>query len=113
MTPKRAEATCLIAERRRSPLASGVERAGSSPPSPVFERAPSRFIAIARVSCASLEIEPSDMAPVAKRRTISLDGSTSESGMGGPAGSSSSRLRSVVACAEASSIASENARNVG
>ncbi len=113
MTPKRADATCLIAERRRSPFASGIERAGSSPPSPVFERAPSRFIAIASVSCASLEIEPSDIAPEAKRLTISLDGSTSSSGTGGPAGSSSSRLRSVVAFAEASSIVAEKARNVG
>ncbi len=43
-------------------------------------------MAIASVSCASLEIEPSDIAPVAKRRTISLDGSTSSSGTGGPAG---------------------------
>ena len=40
-----------------------------------------RFIAIARVSCASREIEPSDMAPVANRFTISLAGSTSSSGM--------------------------------
>ena len=34
----------MIAERRRSPFASGVERTGSSPPSPVFERAPRRFM---------------------------------------------------------------------
>ena len=81
MTPKRPEATCLIAERRRSPFASGVNRTGSSPPSPVFERPPMRFIAIASVSCASREIEPSDMAPVANRFTISLAGWTSSSGM--------------------------------
>ena len=43
----------MIAERRRSPLASGVKRRGSSPPSPVFERPPRRFIAIASVSWAS------------------------------------------------------------
>ncbi len=42
---------------------------------------PSRFIAIASVSCASRESEPSDIAPVAKRLTISLAGSTSSSGM--------------------------------
>ena len=39
-------------------------------------------MAIARVSCASVEIEPSDIAPVAKRLTISLAGSTSSSGIG-------------------------------
>jgi len=33
-----------------------------------------RFIAIASVSCASLLIEPKDMAPVAKRFTISEAG---------------------------------------
>ena len=57
----------MIAERRRSPLASGVKREGSSPPSPVFERPPRRFIAIASVSCASREIEPRLIAPVQKR----------------------------------------------
>jgi hypothetical protein len=35
-----------------------------------------RFIAMARVVCASVEIEPSDIAPVTKRLTISLAGST-------------------------------------
>ncbi len=41
-----------------------------------------RFIAIASVVCASVEIEPSDIAPVAKRLTISLAGSTSSIGTG-------------------------------
>ena len=40
-----------------------------------------RFIATASVSCASREIEPSDIAPVEKRLTISAAGSTSSSGM--------------------------------
>ena len=39
------------------------------------------FIACASVSCASREIEPSDIAPVEKRFTISDAGSTSSSGM--------------------------------
>ena len=69
----------MIAERRRSPLASGLKRTGSSPPSPVFERPPKRFMAIASVSCASREIEPRLIAPVQKRLTISLAGSTSSS----------------------------------
>ena len=54
-----------------------MKRTGSSPPSPVFDLPPRRFIAIASVSCASREIEPSDIAPVTKRLTISLAGSTS------------------------------------
>ena len=41
-----------------------------------------RFIAIASVSCASLLIEPKDIAPVAKRFTISVAGSTSSIGIG-------------------------------
>ena len=38
-----------------------------------------RFMAMASVSCASLLIDPNDIAPVAKRLTISLAGSTSSS----------------------------------
>ena len=41
-----------------------------------------RFMAIARVVWASQEMEPNDMAPVAKRLTISDAGSTSSSGTG-------------------------------
>ncbi len=41
-----------------------------------------RFMAMASVSCASLLMEPNDIAPVAKRFTISLAGSTSSSGNG-------------------------------
>ena len=58
MTPNRPDATCLTAERRESPFASRVKRFGSSPPSPVLERPPRRFIAIARTSCISCEIDP-------------------------------------------------------
>ena len=39
-------------------------------------------MAIASVSCASGESEPSDMAPVTKCFTISASGSTSSSGIG-------------------------------
>ncbi len=111
VTPNRPEATCLIAERRRSPFASAIERARSSPPSPVFERPPSRFIAMPSVSCASGDSEPRLIAPVAKRRTISADDSTSSSGIGSAAGTSSSRPRSVCSRVEASS-ASAYSRNV-
>ena len=58
VTPKRPEATCLMALRRRSPLASGTKRSASSPPSPVLDRPPMRFMAMARFSWASAEIEP-------------------------------------------------------
>src|ERR1700683_2011954 len=77
VTPNRPLATCLTADRRRSPLGSGLNRSASSPPSPVLDRAPSPFIAIARVSCASAEIDPYDIAPVANRFTIDETGSTS------------------------------------
>ena len=58
VTPKRPEATCLTADLRRSPLASGVNRSGSSPPSPVLDLPPMRFMAMASVSWASALIEP-------------------------------------------------------
>ena len=67
MTPNRPEATCLIAERIESPFGSGLNRSASSPPSPVFDLPPMRFIAIARVVCASRLIEPKLIAPVEKR----------------------------------------------
>ncbi len=38
-------------------------------------------MATASVECASVEIEPSDIAPVAKRFTMSFAGSTSSSGI--------------------------------
>ena len=61
-----ALATCLIPQFIESPLGIGWKRSGSSPPSPVFELAPSRFMAMASVSWASLLIEPCDMAPGAE-----------------------------------------------
>ena len=81
----------MIAERRESPFGSSTYRTGSSPPSPVFERPPIRFIATASVSCASRESEPSDIAPVAKRFTISCAGSTSSIGTP-PSGASRKRI---------------------
>ena len=48
----------------------------------MFDLPPSRFIAIASVSCASWLIEPYDIAPVAKRLTIDSTGSTSSIGTG-------------------------------
>ena len=86
VTPNRPEATCLIAERFESPFGIGLKRSASSPPSPVFDLPPMRFIAIASVVCASRLIEPKLIAPVAKRLTISAAGSTSSSGTGAAAG---------------------------
>ncbi len=80
LTPKRPDATWWIAERRRSPASSRTYRRGSSPPSPLLDFPPMRFIATAKVSCASAEIDPKDIAPVAKRLTISVAGSTSARG---------------------------------
>src|SRR3954471_4364749 len=82
VTPNRPEATCLIALRLLSPLGNGLYRAESSPPSPVLLLPPSRFMAMARVSCASPLIEPYDIAPVANRLTIDSIGSTSSIGIG-------------------------------
>ena len=96
VTPNRPEATCLILDRKVSPFFNwtslittspnnffvlvsddtGLNRPGSSPPSPVFDFPPIRFIAIASVECASVDIEPSDIAPVANRVTIAVQGST-------------------------------------
>ena len=45
-----------------------------------------RFIAIAKVVCASRLIEPKLIAPVANRLTIARAGSTSASGTGSAAG---------------------------
>src|SRR6185369_16251415 len=67
VTPKRPEATCLIADRIESTFGSGLKRSDSSPPSPVFDLPPMRFMAIASVVWASREIEPNDMAPVENR----------------------------------------------
>ena len=83
-----------MAERMLSPLGRGWYRTGSSPPSPVFDRPPRRFMAIASVVCASHEIDPNDMAPEAKRFTIDSTGSTSSIGTGSGL-VNSSRWRSV------------------
>ena len=77
--------------------------AGSSPPSPVFDRPPSRFIAIASVSCASPLIEPYDIAPVENRFRIDSIGSTSSIGDRG-----TGRLQ-----AEQSRAASRGSRSAG
>ena len=94
VTPNRPEATCLIAERRLSPFASGVKRDGSSPPSPVLLLPPRRFIATASISWLSAEIEPKLIAPVQKRLTIWLAGSTASSGRGAVSVRNWSRPRS-------------------
>ena len=82
VTPNRPDATCLIADRFESPLDRVLNRSGDSPPSPVLLFPPTRFIATASVSCASLEMEPRLIAPVQNRRKISAAGSTSEMSTG-------------------------------
>ena len=71
-----------MAEFLQSPLSSIENLSVSSPPSPELLLPPILFIAIARFSCASLLIEPKDIAPVLKRLTISVHGSTSSIGIG-------------------------------
>ena len=53
VTPKRPEATCLMAEFNSVP-----KRSGSSPPSPLLLLPPSRFMAAAMHSWASFDMEP-------------------------------------------------------
>ena len=73
-----------MALRLESPLASGVQRFESSPPSPVFDFPPMRFIAIASDSCDSAEIDPKLIAPVTNLFTISFAGSTFSISIGCP-----------------------------
>ncbi len=54
-------------------------------------------MASASVSCASLDSEPCDMAPVENRVTMVVAGSTSSRGTGAPAGTSSRRSCSSMA----------------
>ena len=51
---------------------------------------------MARVVCISREMEPKDMAPVAKRLTMSFAGSTSSSGTGRGARLNSNKPRGVI-----------------
>ena len=95
VTPKRPDATCFTAQFAQSPSGRLAYRAGSSPPSPLLLFAPSRFIAIARVSCASLPSDPCDIEDTTNRFTISSAGSTSSSGTGG-SGRNAKRSRSAV-----------------
>ncbi len=67
-------------------------------------RAPIRFIAIASDSCASLLIEPYDIAPVLNRLTIDSTGSTSAIGIGSRLDLSRIKLRNVQSFPVSSSI---------
>ena len=58
----------------------GIKRFLSSPPSPVFDFPPIRFIATASVVCASVDIDPKDIAPVVNLLTISFADSTVSKG---------------------------------
>src|SRR6266545_4229849 len=99
VTPNRPDATCLTALRRTG----SCNRSESSPPSPVFDFAPSRFIAMARVSCASALIEPYDIAPVLNRLTISLTGSTSSMPTGSRSLAKENSPRRVISRSDCSS----------
>ena len=76
VTPNRPDATCFVAL-----IVIVLNLLESSPPSPVFERPPNVFIAVASVSWASLLSEPKLIAPLTNRLTISDTGSTSSKEM--------------------------------
>ena len=73
VTPKRPDATCLIAERRRSPFGVADVAVGVFAALAGVRLAADAVHRDGEVSCASFEIEPYDIAPVAKRFTISRD----------------------------------------
>src|SRR5580658_7332002 len=85
-----------MALRLLSPLARGTKRSASSPPSPVFDLPPMRFIAMARFSCASRLMLPKLIAPVEKRRTILAAGSASSMPMAPWRGTMSQHPRSAL-----------------
>ena len=93
VTPKRPDATCLILAQGLSPLGSGWLCAGSSPPSPLSDFAPIRFIAMFSVMCASGDSAPRLIPGVTKRLRIEVIDSTSSMGTGLPNGLMSSRSR--------------------
>ena len=112
VTPKRPDATCLMADRRESPFAIGTNRSGSSPPSPVFDLPPRRFIAMASDSWLSAEMDPKLIAPVQKRFTISVSGSTSSISIGPllPSSMNDIRPRNVQRFVDSSLMYFENAQ---
>ncbi len=79
-----------------SPFGSGVKCAGSSPPSPLSDFAPIRFIAMFSVLCASGLSAPSDIPGVTNRLRIEVMLSTSSIGTGWPIGLISSKSRKCV-----------------
>ena len=77
MTPNLPDATCFTLEFALSPLLLGTNLSSSSPPSPLHDAPPILFIAIAKVSCASLDKAPIDILPVPNLFLISVTDSTS------------------------------------
>ena len=82
MTPKRAEATCLIRASWRLPSGPGAYQAGSSPPSPVLAEPPARWMPMVSAWCASGLSAPTLIAETTNRRTIARASSTDASGIG-------------------------------
>ena len=93
VTPKRPEATCLIALDGLSPFGRRLKRSGSSPPSPESDFAPMRFIAIDKVSCASGLKAPREMPGETRRLRISVIDSTSSTRTAVPPDLKSSKSR--------------------
>ena len=107
VTPKRPDATCLVLLESETPWMLAWKRSLSSPPSPVFERVPSSFIAKQIASCASLDRAPKLIAPATKCLTMALMGSTSARSIGVAARLKSKKSRMKMA----SSLPSTNLVN--
>ena len=106
VTPKRPLATCFMLHSRSLP-----KRSLCSPPSPVPDLPPIRFMAIASVSWTSWLSEPKDIEPVENRRRMAATGSTSDNGTGAPdRGLKSSRPRMFFKRSLLSSMPCENSR---
>ena len=82
VTPKRADATCLIFASVGRPSSPGAYHAGSSPPSPVLAAPPSAWIPSVRARWASGDSAPTLIADTTNRRAIERASSTSSSGTG-------------------------------
>jgi hypothetical protein len=94
VTPKRADATCLIGASRRTPP-TGSYHDGSSPPSPVLAAPPASSRPAVTAWCASGDSAPRLIAAPTKRRAIDSTGSTSSIGTRRRAGRTRRRSRTV------------------
>ncbi len=96
VTPNLPEAICFVADLADISPSAVVYLLSSSPPSPLLDFPPTKFMAIAKVVCASYDIDPKDIAPVTNLFKIFSTGSTSSIGIDTLC-LNSSKLRRVIA----------------